>query len=245
MVQGGGRSEAALEELASASTAEDDAMEIAALEARQEALAARLEAASAEARSTEEARDRAGEGEDAVAASARREAALADLARHAEEALVLHAAASLLRAAMEAERAEAGSGTVARIGAVFRDLTGGAHAGVAVEDDGSEQVMVALEADGRGRKDIKDGLSEGSRDQLFLALRIAALEAYVRDNPPLPFIADDVLQTFDDARSAAALRALVDLSAFVQVIVLTHHPHVEALARALPAGTVHTVALNG
>ena len=51
------------------------------------------------------------------------------------------------------------------------------------------------------------------------------------------------MQTFDDARAAAALRALLDLSAHVQVIVLTHHPHVQALARSLPAGTVHTVVL--
>jgi len=113
-----------------------------------------------------------------------------------------------------------------------------------VQDDGTERVLVALEADGTTVKQVGE-LSEGSRDQLFLALRIAALEAYVRDNPPLPFIADDVLQTFDDARAAAALRALLDLSAFVQVIVLTHHPHVQALAGALPAGTVHTVGLNG
>jgi uncharacterized protein YhaN len=86
-------------------------------------------------------------------------------------------------------------------------------------------------------------LSEGTSDQLFLALRIVALEAYVRANPALPFIADDVLQTFDDDRATAALRALLALSAHVQVIVLTHHPHVQALARALPAGTVHTLVL--
>ena len=242
LAQGGGRTEADLEALAAASTPEEDAASIARLEARQAELGPLVEAASADARSAAEARDRAGTGEDAQDAAARREAALAALGRHAEEALVLHAAASLLRAGLDAERAASGSRTVARVGAVFAALTDGAHPGVAVEDDGADQVLVALEADGRGRKQVAE-LSEGTRDQLFLALRIVALEDYVDGNPALPFIADDVLQTFDDARAMAALRALVDLSGHVQVIVLTHHPHVQALARELPAGTVHVVAL--
>lgn len=240
--QGGGRSEAELDALAAAGDAADERARIDTLTARQAELGPLGEAASAEARSAADDRDRAGKGDDAQAAAARREAALATLARHAEEALVLHAAASLLRAGLEAGRDEAGSRTVARIGTVFRDLTGGAHAGVTVQDDGTDRVLVALEADGATCKQV-DELSEGTRDQLFLALRLVALEDYVAANPPLPFIADDILQTFDDARAAAALRALLDLSAHVQVIVLTHHPHVQALARSLPAGTVHTVVL--
>jgi uncharacterized protein YhaN len=240
--QGGDQPEAQLDAMAAASSAEEEKLRIGALEARQAQLGPLLEAASAEARSAADERSRAGQGEAAQEAAARREAALATLARHAEEALVLHAAASLLRAGMKSGEDAEGSAAVARIGAVFRRITGGAHAGVAVQDDGTDRVLVALEADGTTAKHVAE-LSEGTSDQLFLALRIAALEAYVRNNPPLPFIADDVLQTFDDARAAAALRALLDLSAHVQVIVLTHHPHVQALARALPAGTVHTVTL--
>ncbi len=57
--------------------------------------------------------------------------------------------------------------------------------------------------------------------------------------PPLPFVADDILQTFDDARAVAALQALLDLSERTQVIVLTHHPHLLDLAEALPTGRVH------
>ncbi len=241
--QGDGQPETQLDAMAAASSAEEERARIGALEARQAELGPLIEAASAEARSAADARDRAGQGEAAQEAAAQREAALATLARHAEEALVLHAAASLLRAGMAAGGDAEGSAAVVRIGAVFRQITGGAHAGVAVQDDGSDRVLVALEADGTTAKQVAE-LSEGTRDQLFLTLRIAALEAYVRDNPPLPFIADDVLQTFDDARAAAALRALLDLSAHVQVIVLTHHPHVQALAHALPVGTVHTIVLQ-
>jgi uncharacterized protein YhaN len=251
LAQGGGRTEAELEAAARDGAAEADEAEVERLKGRRAELGPLIEAASADARSAAEACDRAGSGEGAQEAAARREAALAALARHAEEALVLHAAASLLRAGLDAERAASGSETVARIGAVFAALTDGAYAGVDVEDDGTDQVLVAVEADGRVVKQVgglSDGtrceLSEGTRDQLFLALRIVALEGYVRGNPALPFIADDVLQTFDDGRAMAALRALVGLSAHVQVVVLTHHPHVRALARGLPAGALHVVELG-
>jgi uncharacterized protein YhaN len=155
---------------------------------------------------------------------------------------VFHAAATLLGAALERQAAAADQPLLARIGDAFRAITAGAHAGVAIEADGHRQCMVALGADGSSRKPI-DQLSEGTRDQLYLALRIAALEDYAALAPPLPFVADDVLQTFDDTRTIAALGALRDLSEHVQVIALTHHPHVAALAEALPAGTVNQVEL--
>jgi uncharacterized protein YhaN len=104
--------------------------------------------------------------------------------------------------------------------------------------------MVALEADGTTRK-LLDQLSEGTSDQLYLALRIAALEDYAAAASPLPFIADDVLQTFDDPRTAATLRALLGLSDRVQVIALTHHTHVGDLAATLPAGAVNVIRLGG
>lgn len=56
--------------------------------------------------------------------------------------------------------------------------------------------------------------------------------------PPLPFIADDILQTFDDARATAALRVLVELSAHVRVIVLTHLRHMADLTEGLAPGCV-------
>jgi uncharacterized protein YhaN len=88
-----------------------------------------------------------------------------------------------------------------------------------------------------------EALSEGTRDQLYLALRLVALEDFTATAPPLPFIADDILQTFDDSRALAAMRALIGLSRKVQVIVLTHHNHLAELSRALPAGSVFVRSL--
>lgn len=41
-----------------------------------------------------------------------------------------------------------------------------------------------------------EGLSDGTRDQLFLALRIATLELQSEQGEPVPFIADDLFIKF-------------------------------------------------
>jgi uncharacterized protein YhaN len=70
-----------------------------------------------------------------------------------------------------------------------------------------------------------DGMSEGTRDQLYLALRLAALDLHLDHAHALPFIADDLFINYDDARSKAGLEALGELSRKTQVIFLTHHDH--------------------
>lgn len=243
-VQGGGLPLDVLDTLASGASADADAARMRAIDAAHAEQAAEIE------------RLRQGQAEgaarlasatstvDAAEAAQRREAAQAALARCAHEALVLHAQHSLLQAALDRRAAAAEQMLLRRIGEVFQAITGGAHAGVAVEDAGAGPVMMALEADGTTRKQL-DQLSEGTCDQLYLALRIAALEDYAASAPPLPFIVDDVLQTFDDPRTIATLHALLALSEHVQVIALTHHPHVGVLAAALPAGAAHIVRLPG
>jgi len=85
----------------------------------------------------------------------------------------------------------------------------------------------------RGRDEVPvEGMSDGTRDQLYLALRIAALEQHFRANGPMPVVADDLLINFDDRRAAAALRVLAELSHSTQVMVSTHHRHLLELACA-------------
>ena len=74
-------------------------------------------------------------------------------------------------------------------------------------------------------------MSEGTRDQLFLALRLALIKEYLDTAEPLPFIADDLLVSFDDDRAGAALDILKRLSKNTQVLVFTHHGHLVELAR--------------
>jgi uncharacterized protein YhaN len=183
-------------------------------------------------------------GENAIDADERRQAAIASVTRISAEALLYHAGSCLLRLGIERLRNVGDNGLVQRIGAAFARITAGAYTGVAAdEDEKGAPFLLAIEAGGKTEKRI-DQLSDGTRDQLFLALRLVMVEDYARKAPALPFIADDLLQTSDDyGRTANALAALSDLSRHVQVIVLSHHRQMVEIARALPEHTVNVCDL--
>jgi uncharacterized protein YhaN len=83
-----------------------------------------------------------------------------------------------------------------------------------------------------GRLVAVGGMSNGSHDQLYLALRLASLESWLRAHEPIPFVVDDILLNFDDVRALAALQALAELSRQTQVLFFTHHHHLVELATA-------------
>ncbi|MBS3998531.1 MAG: hypothetical protein KGZ67_14560, partial [Hydrogenophaga sp.] len=87
------------------------------------------------------------------------------------------------------------------------------------------------------------GMSEGSRDQLYLALRLAALELQIDQGRALPLIADDLFINFDDRRTAAGLQVLGELSRRMQVVFLTHHEHLVPLAREVLGAELNVVTL--
>lgn len=170
----------------------------------------------------------------ALDAEERRQQAGARLLRLAGDAMLAHGAAALLAEALERLRKEEDEDSLlARIGARFARLTGGAYQGVtADEDDAGRPRLLMIEADGVTAKRV-DELSEGGRDQLFLALRLVMIEDYAGKGPALPFVADDLLQTSDETRSRLILEALADLSHHAQVIVLSHHEQVARIAEGL------------
>jgi uncharacterized protein YhaN len=81
-------------------------------------------------------------------------------------------------------------------------------------------------------------MSSGTRDQLYLALRLASLEWRLASHEPMPFILDDILVNADDARSKAALKILGELAARTQIILFTHHRRIvdEATQLATTSG---------
>ena len=76
-----------------------------------------------------------------------------------------------------------------------------------------------------------EGLSDGSRDQLYLALRLAALHHHMGAHEPMPLILDDLLITFDDDRTRAILPQLAALAKRAQIFLFTHHNHLIDLCR--------------
>ena len=87
-------------------------------------------------------------------------------------------------------------------------------------------------------------MSEGARDQLYLALRLAYLEDYAKRTEPIPFLGDDLFMTFDDTRTKNGLVALAALSQDVQPILFTHHRHVVELAQQALGGEVDVMELD-
>ena len=86
-------------------------------------------------------------------------------------------------------------------------------------------------------------MSDGTRDQLYLSLRLAALELHLEQAMPLPFIDDDLFINYDDARSKAGLEALATLSEQTQVIFLSHHDHLVPIAQEILGKQINVVVL--
>ena len=84
-----------------------------------------------------------------------------------------------------------------------------------------------------GRTWNPERLSRGTREQVFLALRLALVRDLQRHGVQLPVVMDDALVNFDDARALAAARVMVEFVADQpgerQMLVLTCHAHVAAI----------------
>ena len=81
-------------------------------------------------------------------------------------------------------------------------------------------------------------LSRGTREQVFLALRLALAASYGRRGTKLPIILDDVLVNFDVARAQAAAEMLKQFAERGnQVLLFTCHEHIRDIFRDLEVPT--------
>lgn len=143
----------------------------------------------------------------------------------------LKIASKILNQAIERYRNKSQEPILKRTTELFKQITRGSFQGVRAEfDDTGRPVLVGVRPGG-GEIVPVEGMSDGTADQLYLALRLAGLQDYLERNEPIPFIVDDILIKFDDDRAVAALKALEGLSEQTQVIFFTHHRHLLELAR--------------
>jgi uncharacterized protein YhaN len=177
-----------------------------------------------------------------AAADKQQEAAL--LASRLEERVIeyaaLHLARTVLDKAKERYRARNQDTLLDRASAYFAKLTNRAFTGIDIDNEDGADVLRAIRA-AANRPDSRvgvAGLSDGTRDQLFLALRLAGIEHHLNHREPVPVIIDDVLINFDDDRARATISCLVELAKKTQVIIFTHHRHLVELARRVDPATV-------
>ena len=175
----------------------------------------------------------------ATAIAEEAEGLITQIQSNVEHYVKLRAASAILTKAMERYRQANQSPVLSAASQYFKNMTRGSFAGLRADfDDKGDPVIKASRPDGTVLN-VQD-MSDGSRDQLFLALRLGGLVKYIQNNGPMPFIVDDVLVHFDDERSAAALETMGELAEKTQIIFFTHHQHLVSLAKnTLPAGVAH------
>lgn len=157
---------------------------------------------------------------------------LASIRMNAERYVRLKLAARILRSEIERYRKENQGPLVKRASEHFAMLTCKSFKELRADfNEKDEPVLVGIRPD--GERVHVEGMSSGTRDQLYLALRLASLEKYMESSEPMPFIVDDILVDFDDQRSEAALGTLSQLAQKTQVILFTHHSRVIEQAKKM------------
>ena len=150
-----------------------------------------------------------------------------DASRYLRLQLAMH----FLRVQIEQFRKQNQAPLLARAGEVFSAITEGSFEGLGSAFAGDDTpVLVGVR---QGTEVGVQGMSDGTRDQLYLALRLAAIERHQKRHEPMPVILDDLLVTFDDQRARAILPILRDFGRKTQVMLFTHHRHLVELARAV------------
>jgi len=155
---------------------------------------------------------------------------LAGIENNAEQYARLKIATKVLSMAIERYREKSQGPVLKRSSALFNQITGGAFDSIRAEyDDKGGPVIVGIR--NRDKEIVRvEGMSDGTADQLYLALRLAGLEMYMENNEPIPFVVDDILIKFDNDRAAATLKVLAKISEKTQLIFFTHHHHLVQLA---------------
>ncbi len=97
---------------------------------------------------------------------------------------------------------------------LFGKLTGGRYTRLTLAED------LTLHTGAEGEDTLHSALwrSDGTADQLYLALRLAVSEALT---PEAPLVLDDALVRFDDGRLSAALKLLEEAGQTKQVILFS------------------------
>ena len=181
-------------------------------------------------------------GQDTAArAESERRDALAKMANAVERYIKVHTASRLLKWAIDRYRETKQGPMLARASEIFASLTLGSFAKLTVDFDNEPLTLHGQRAD--GKQVAIAHLSDGTRDQLYLALRLAALELHLGQGHALPFIADDLFINYDDPRAKAGLEALATLSEKTQVIFLSHHDHLVPSVKAVFGDRVNVVKL--
>lgn len=180
----------------------------------------------------------------AVGTKQEAEGLLSSAKEQAAEYIEVQTTLFLLRRAIEKYRQQNQGPILNLASGIFSQLTLGSFSGLMADtDDKGNPFILAVRPEGK-ELDVT-ALSDGTLDQLYLALRLATIEDHIRTSQPLPLICDDVLINFDDYRSLATLEVLAKLAKKTQIIYFTHHSQVVEIAKKHLPQQVNILYLGG
>jgi uncharacterized protein YhaN len=191
---------------------------------------AEYEAKIGDMRAAHDALERVGGDSAPARLEEKRQTLLLDLEERAKAALKLRLGILAAEQALAAYRDEHRSKMLADTEAAFKKLTAGRYQDLRTQADGQNEILLALRQQDN-RSITVDEMSKGTRFQLYLALRLAGYRQYASNGVTLPFVADDIMETFDNKRTAAALGLLNEIASQGQALYFTHHEHVVEMAR--------------
>jgi uncharacterized protein YhaN len=168
-------------------------------------------------------------GDAAAERAAAAEGTKASVREQAEQYARLRIAIAVLRGQIDRFREDSHGPLLNRAGHFFSKLTCAECSGLTTGFDERGNVVL-LGRRNNGAEMTVDQMSEGTRDQLYLALRLATIEQQLKRSEPLPLIVDDLFVNFDDRRAAAGFEALAEIAENTQVVFFTHHRHLVELA---------------
>lgn len=151
----------------------------------------------------------------------------------AREWLVASMATGLVRGALDKFARERQPGVLAEASRLFALMTEGRYARI-LQPPG-ETGLRAERADG-AMCDVA-ALSRGTREELYLAIRLGLASDFAGRGADLPILADDVFVNFDPARAEAAIGALCAFADNRQAVVFTCHPETAARFKKVAPAT--------
>ena len=181
-------------------------------------------------------------GDDAAARlEANRRTLLLEIEDLALRYLRLRSGSLIAEHGIRAYRDKHRSAMMNRASEAFRLITRDEYTGLATRPDKDHEALFGLSRQGGSKLAVE--MSKGTQFQLYLALRLAGYEEFATARPSVPFIADDIMETFDEPRSEEVFRLLGQMAQIGQIIYLTHHRHLCQIASQVqPQVTVHEIA---
>ncbi len=169
-----------------------------------------------------------------------RHTVLLEIEEGARRYMRLRAGTIATEQALRLYREQHRSSMMARASEALRTISRDRYTSLTTQPDRDSEVLVAIGSD-KGSK-LATEMSKGTRFQLYLVLRVAGYFEFAKTRSPVPFIADDIMETFDDFRAEEAFRLFTEMAATGQVIYLTHHQHLCEIARQVcPTVKVHSL----